>query len=547
MPTDRQANSNTSPISALHAAYLEARAVALAVAVAAGLMSISKDEVATRLGRDSAPCGGLYIPYKDSAGTVYYQRVRLLDPATPEGCPRFLVPEGRVRPYIPPTVEPSVSTGSEPIYFVEGAIKALSLSAAGLPAIGLGGANAGGHDAARWQESKELLLHPDLVQRLNLQERPVVIVFDAGRARNPAVANGEAMLSLALRRAGAVVRAVALPFAEGGADQGPDDFIHQHGHDALIHLIHEAKPADPVQRARDAGALEGQARTDALAALLTDLPWLAAMALSGGAVVDVSATEFSKGDISKSALKGALKDFRRGLAGHTKREGRERYRIVDGRTCEVAVTRDGGHDLRELANFVGVIIEEVTRDDGLDLEKVFKVQLTLPSGLTPPTKYVKASEFFEMRWPLDVGGVAAVTAAGRDTKDKLREAIQLASSHAVKRTVFSHTGWRLLDGAWRFLHAAGAVGGGNYEVALGPPFDRLKFPDNIVDAREAMQWSLRFLRCGPMKMIGPILGGRLPGAAIVHPRARLRPRSPRAERRMEVEHRRSGPESLRAV
>jgi hypothetical protein len=27
-----------------------------------------------------------------------------------------------------------------------------------------------------------------------------------------------------------------------------------------------------------------------------------------------------------------------------------------------------------------------------------------------------------------------------------------------ERTVYSHTGWRLIDGAWRFLHADGALG-----------------------------------------------------------------------------------------
>jgi DNA polymerase-1 len=502
MPTDSDSDSSTPSISLLHETYLAARAVALAVAVAAGLRSVTKEEAAARLGLSHVPAPGLLIPYTNGAASPYYYRLRLNADA-PEGSPRFLAQVGDVRPYFPSIVPQETWTGNDPIYFVEGAIKALSLSGAGLPAVGLGGACAGGHDAQLWRSSKELRAHPDLLHRLNLSGRTVVVVFDAGRARNPSVAHGEAMVVQALRNAGATVRIAALPFAPDGSDQGPDDFLHLHGRDALVTVIGAATPGDPLERARLASALEGQARTDALAGLLADRPWVASVALSPPATADAIAVELAKGGLTKATLKTTLTDFKKSVSGRAGREPKARYRFADGRTFEVFYTFDG-EKLKELANFIGEVIEEVSRDDGAEVEKLFKIEMTLASGRTLPAKYVKASEFFEMRWPLEIGGVAAVVSAGMGVKDKLREAMQLKSADAVKRTIFSHTGFRNLDGAWRYLHAGGAVGGGNYEVALGPAFDKFRLPDSTDDAPGAVRWSFRLLRCAPMKVTGPL-------------------------------------------
>ena len=502
MSTDSTNDSSTPQINALHAAYLALRAVSLAVAVAASLRSLTKEEVAARLQRDSAPCGGLLVPYMNGDAAPYYVRVRL-DPDAPPDAPRFLAPESDVRPYLPPTVANSVWSGTETIFFTEGPIKALALSEAGFPAVGLGGASAGGHDADRWRDHKELRLHPDLLQRINLKQRQVVIVFDAGRANNEAVAYGEAMLTIALQHAGAVVRTVALPLLDGGKDQGPDDCLAREGRQALQALVDAALPGDPLQRARAAAAMPRNERTDAMTALLADLPWVASIVLSPLGTVDAVAVELAKGGITKTTLKDCIKKFRRALGRRSDDAPSTRYLVKDGCTYQIVNTKEGPV-LKELANFVGNIVEEITRDDGVETETLFRVQLTLPTGKVVQPKNVTASEFFEMRWPLQTGGVAAVISAGLGVKDCLREAIQLASANADRRTIFSHTGFRFVEGDWRYLHAGGSIGGGAFEVVLGSPFDRFALPTPSANPRDDVRLSLQFLRSGPIKVMGPI-------------------------------------------
>ena len=77
MPTDSESNLTISTINALHEAYLAARGLTLAFALAAGIRSASSEEIASRLGLDKVPSGGLLIPYTGADGVPYYYRARL--------------------------------------------------------------------------------------------------------------------------------------------------------------------------------------------------------------------------------------------------------------------------------------------------------------------------------------------------------------------------------------------------------------------------------------------------------------------------------------
>lgn len=501
MPTDSSFDFTTTAINALHEAYLAVRGVSLAIAVSAGLRSLTRDDVAAKLERNSAPCGGLLIPYRRGEAPPHYFRIRL-DPDAPQGTPRFLSPRGAVSPYFPPAVLDAIWKGTETIHIVEGPIKALALTAAGFPSIGLGGANAGGHDSARYKETGELRPHPDFVARVTIKNRSVVLVFDAGRVDNPMVALGEAMVARAFLNAGANVMVAPLRLANGEDDQGPDDFLHAQGRDALREVIDAARPADPLAVARTAADLEGCARGDALAALLEDLPWLAATSLAPPQIRDLIANEFRTVRISKVTIEERVKAFRQSLSP-TSNPSNAKFQVTDAGICAAKISpRTGEVEYEALANFDARIVEEIERDDGAETDRRFSIRLTFPDGRSS-TKAVKASEFAAMHWPLEVGGAHANVTAGLGARDKLREAIQTLSD-PVRRTIFAHTGWREIDGAWRFLYSGGVVGGGNYEVDLRAPFDRIKLPDHPENLREAVASSVSFLRCGPPSVTVPI-------------------------------------------
>jgi hypothetical protein len=114
-----------------------------------------------------------------------------------------------------------------------------------------------------------------------------------------------------------------------------------------------------------------------------------------------------------------------------------------------------------------------------------------------------------MDWPIERLGAAAITYPNQ--RDYARTAIQALSMTAEERCIYTHTGWRHVDGSWLYLHASGAIGGAGavrsinvrllgttsgYE--LGVPAD----PGTLVSAVAA---SLRLVELGPSSVSFPLL------------------------------------------
>ncbi len=189
----------THQFSPDHQEYLNARAVPLVVAAAAGLRSVAGEEAQALLKRKAPiPSDGIDIPYPGS--TPQYHRIRISD-AEAVGS-RYLAPAGcEVPVYLPPAAAKLAallpSSLQDVLVVVESPIKALALMAAGIDAVGLGGTGT-------------TLVEKNGLRRLNsswsavsLAGRDVIVCFDAGRATNPNVARDEARLTQALRAAGA--------------------------------------------------------------------------------------------------------------------------------------------------------------------------------------------------------------------------------------------------------------------------------------------------------------------------------------------------------
>ncbi len=237
-----------------HLEYLRARAISVDVARANGLFSASKTEVAPLVGKKWMKSGGLAIPYRTRPDEKNpYYRVRLDTPIEREDGEkqRTAVPSfedgGPVRPYVAPTFPDHIlSDTSREIVFVEAPPKALALLSVDIPAIGLGGVNAGGHDKAHKDTSGELRLHQELLELIAWEGRPVVILMDSDRETNSGVYQGEKLLARCLEKAGAVVRVAELPHDAAGEKQGPDDFLAHKGEVALRQVIAAARPAGEV-------------------------------------------------------------------------------------------------------------------------------------------------------------------------------------------------------------------------------------------------------------------------------------------------------------
>jgi hypothetical protein len=94
--------------------------------------------------------------------------------------------------------------------------------------------------------------------------------------------------------------------------------------------------------------------------------------------------------------------------------------------------------------------------------------------------------------------------AGFSTRDQLREAIQRMSPNPRQRRVYTHSGWRKIDGAWVFLTANGAVGGDGFEVDLGIELSKYSLPRTPQNCFAAMRASLRLLDIAPLAVTAPL-------------------------------------------
>jgi hypothetical protein len=160
-----------------------------------------------------------------------------------------------------------------------------------------------------------------------------------------------------------------------------------------------------------------------------------------------------------------------------------------------------------LTNFTARIIANISRDDGAETSHAFEIEACL-FGRTRRF-IVPAMRFAGMRWAVEELGSDAVVYAGIGTADHARTAIQLHSKGAAPRTIFTHTGWRKVDGRWIYLHCGGALDGdgavGGVEVDLPPELAAFNL-ESRGDAVEAVRKSMRLLNLAPDPITVPLYG-----------------------------------------
>lgn len=482
-----------------HVTVLSARAIPIEAAVEAGLRSVTPEEAEPHLGFKPS-VGGLLIPYPRVERP--YARLRL-----DSGELRYLAPKGEDIPvYIGGS---DALAASKTLYVVEGPLKALALSAAGLPAVGLGGVwttlvTENGHEFLN--ESWQIL---------SLQGRKVVVVFDAGRANNPRVALAEARLGLALEKAGADVYVTSLPL-DGGRDQGPDDLLAAQGRDALQKVLARQVPADPVRLVQalvddDDEPVETQLR---LAKLLGDLPFLASIRMRGEPTAFAVKTLLKDNGIPKQDVKEALESYATKLlderpeADRRPPEDTPKFAVHEGKLCRQTMGRgeDGAWEplFDPICNFTAEIVREELRDDGITSETclVLSGKLSSSDQMLPEIS-LEPANFEKTTWPMECWG-SKVIVDPATSGPTLRAAIQTVSNAKGGR-VYTHTGWRKLEGQWVFLHGGGALGVDDVRVALSGAAASYVLPSAIVDPKEAIQGILDMLEVAEPTITYPLL------------------------------------------
>ncbi len=461
-----------------------------------------------------AGAAGLLVPIRDTAGRVVALKVRRDDGGNG---PRYTyvssTPHGGPGPGSPVHVPRGVTSPCQCVRITEGELKAdVATVRSGLPTVSIPG-------AGNWQ--------PALPVLRELGARTVRLALDMDAADKPAVARGLAALAEAL-----TVEALAVELERWDPRlKGIDDALAagaavevltgDAARQAIAGTLAEATAGEPIPEPGPLDRLDTVLANGGAAALFADRPLLAALA----ALADAEPAAFAA---RRAALKGrvSLPDLNSALAPLRRERARQLppvllaeagYRVEAGRLCRTRGTPDGGTALVPLCNFTARIVEAVTRDDGAEQSAVFTLAGTRDDGreLVPAT--VPAADFSGLGWVTTAWHGEAVVYAGQGTRDHLRAAIELLSAGRVRRTEYTHTGWRKIGAVWHYLHG-GAIGpdGATAQVAVelnGPLAGYvLPAPPTGADLAAAV---LRFAgdprRPGARPHHVPALGGRLPG------------------------------------
>ena len=138
------------------------------------------------------------------------------------------------------------------------------------------------------------------------------------------------------------------------------------------------------------------------------------------------------------------------------------YCIENGCICQ-----RNDDSVKVLGTFVALPVREVTRDDGLQVIRQLEIAGWNSAGKRMPQAWVDMEKFGGMGWAATNWGLAANIMPGTTVKDKLRMVITAAGAQtATQHTIYSHTGWRKINGKWAYLYNGGCIGAENVEVQM---------------------------------------------------------------------------------
>lgn len=159
---------------------------------------------------------------------------------------------------------------------------------------------------------------------------------------------------------------------------------------------------------------------------------------------------------------------------------------------------------RCLSNFVMKVDREIITDDGLETKRKFIISGLAEGGEELPSNEVDAGAFLDLKWIIKSYGIKLNIFPGFNFSDSVRSAIQVMSRTAPVETVFTHIGWRQIEGKWCYLHGDGCIGAENVSVAVDEFLKSYQLPPPCEEPWEAALASYNLLYIAPLKVTLPL-------------------------------------------
>jgi len=169
-----------------------------------------------------------------------------------------------------------------------------------------------------------------------------------------------------------------------------------------------------------------------------------------------------------------------------------------------------GRILIPVANFTAQIVEELEFDDGEQTKLHFRIEAESGDHRFPEV-VVPAEQFNSLSFVQKTyGSRAQIFPPTTTSKDHLSHAIQVRGGEVQRTLVYTHTGWREIDGEPAYLSSSGALDLNNVEVRLeegsDPKLNKYSLPSTSTpeEVRSGIAASLNFLQVAPYKVTIPL-------------------------------------------
>lgn len=179
------------------------------------------------------------------------------------------------------------------------------------------------------------------------------------------------------------------------------------------------------------------------------------------------------------------------------------YGVMDG-----GIVAYGKESVKRLSNFVALPTRIITKDDGVTVDKYFEIAGWTKTGRQLPTVSVKADDFAGMGWVLRNWDFAANVMPGNTVREQLRYVMtEVGDQSATRETVYTHVGWRRINGRWAYLHPGGAIGAEGIRVELEGALSRYGFGHELQeDPTTTMALAHELKDCMAAHVSVPLLG-----------------------------------------
>lgn len=182
--------------------------------------------------------------------------------------------------------------------------------------------------------------------------------------------------------------------------------------------------------------------------------------------------------------------------------GLRSYCIQHGR-----LARRRTNDIQILCDFVPILRESVTRDDGEETVTDYIIGGTAADGTPLPDVTVSGvAELIAMRWPMHAwqvwGNIKPIRGAKEMILDALNSGGQRNRHH---RNVYAHTGMRMVEGKLCYLYAGGAIGSEHVSVEIDKMPGRYTLCDRGHTQEAAAMAELILIQSLPARIIYPMM------------------------------------------